>query len=160
MKKIPLTQGQEAIVDDWWFDYLMQWKWYAHWSENTNSFYAKRSERKPRKRIVCMHRVVAQTPNGMICDHIHHNTLDNRENELRNVTPLQSQMNRGGLKNSKIGIKGVFAYGKNGRYRTQLTFKGRIVLDKTFSTIEEAVKAHAEAEKKYHGKFVYQEEVS
>jgi hypothetical protein len=29
MKLIPLTQEQFAQVDNWWYDYLMQWKWYA-----------------------------------------------------------------------------------------------------------------------------------
>lgn len=40
MKKIPLTQGKFALVDDTDFDWLMRWKWQAKWGRGT--FYAKR----------------------------------------------------------------------------------------------------------------------
>jgi len=152
MKKIPLTHGQEAIVDDWWYDYLMQWRWYAHWSKNTKSYYAIRAEGSRR---IFMHRVVMNTEHGMECDHIYHNTLDNRESELRNVTTTQNQMNKKVQYNNKLGIRGVHVYGDNGRYRAQLQFQGKFVLNKTFKTIEEAVAARRSAEKKFFGEFAF-----
>lgn len=109
MKKIPLTQGQFAIVDDWWYDYLMQWKWYARWNPETHSYYAMRNEGKsPHRTSVMMSRVIMKTPKKMECDHKNHNTLDNREKNLRNVTTSQNQMNRRGApKNNPLGVLGV-----------------------------------------------------
>lgn len=161
MKEIPLTQGQSAIVDDWWYDYLMQWEWCALWSETSGSFYAVRNEMKSGKRIsVRMHRVVAKTPDDMQCDHIYHDTLDNRERKLRNVTQSQSNMNKRNQKNNKTGIVGITVRRIPGTYRATLVLDGRYVLDKTFKTIEKAIVARREAEMKYFGEFAYHEEVS
>ena len=151
MKKIPLSQGQEAIVDDWWFDYLMQWKWWAWWNRDTHSFYAV--GKMGGSKNIYMHRVVAQTHDGMICDHIHHNTLDNREEELRNVTHSQSLMNTKIYSNNKLGTRGV-RHRKNG-YQAVLNIKGKQVLCKTFRTFEEAKNAYDDASKKYFGEFAY-----
>lgn len=105
-----------------------------------------------------MHRVVAKTPEGMHCDHIHHNTLDNRESELRNVTISQSQINRRVMKTNKLGIKGVIERA-NKTYRATLHFEGKIVFDQTYKTIEEAINARAVAEKEFFGHFNYQHDV-
>lgn len=153
MKKIPLTQGQEAIVDDHWYEYLMQWKWQAWWSRHTQSYYAQRTEYKPIKRLVRMARVVALTPDGMECDHIHHLTLDNRESELRNVTHSQNQMNKRPRIKNTLGVTGICIRSDSGKYVTQLYFEGKRVLYKTFHTLEEAVQARREAEKKFFGEY-------
>lgn len=155
MKTIRLTQEQVAIVDDgYWFEYLNQWKWFAKWNKTTQSFYAMRNEGKwPHQKTILMHRVVAQTPDGMWCDHIHHNTLDNREKELRNVTVSQSNMNIRVRKDSPTGIVGVYRRKNRSGYIARLNFEGKYVLDKLFPTIEEAISARKEAEKKYFGEF-------
>ena len=151
MKLISLSQNQFAIVDVfYWYDYLVQWKWSARWNKSTNSFYAVRVEGK---KNIFMHRVVAKTPDGMYCDHIHHNTLDNRESELRNVTPSQSAMNRRKRRDNKLRIQGVCQPSGTKTYRAQLWFQGKRVLNKTFKTVEEAKKAYEQAVKKYHREF-------
>lgn len=33
MREIPLTQGKVALVDDWWYDRLIQHSWYAQEGE-------------------------------------------------------------------------------------------------------------------------------
>jgi len=94
MKEIELTQGQVAIVDDEDFEYLSQWKWRASWHENNKSFYAARADRSTGKyKTIYMHRLIMQTESGLECDHIFHNTLDNRKSVLRNVTRSENQRN-------------------------------------------------------------------
>lgn len=151
-KQIPLTQNQFAIVDDHWFEYLNQWKWGARWSENTQSYYA---ERREGKNSIQMARVIAKTPDWMICDHKNHDTLDNQENNLRNVTYSQNNMNKGVQKNNTLGLAGVQKRSDSGRYRARLRIGGESLLNKTFNTLEEAAQARKEAEEKYFGEFAY-----
>jgi hypothetical protein len=75
MKKIPLTQGKFAIVDDEDFEYLNRWKWYF-----APVGYATRGDGHGRgnRTVVYMHRVVNKTTGGLVTDHINRNKLDNR----------------------------------------------------------------------------------
>lgn len=155
MKEIPLTQNQVAIVNDHWYEYLNQWKWRALWNVDTKSFYAYREEWNPEtktRKAVYMHRVVARTPAGMICDHIHHNTLDNREEELRNLTPAQSNMNMRLRKDNRLGIRGV-RQTECGTYTARLTIGRKTLLCKNFEKLEDAIQARKDAETKYFGTF-------
>lgn len=60
MKKIPLTQGKFALVDDKDYGDLMQFNWYAKRSyAGSKTFYACRNERtKGNHRILRMHVVI------------------------------------------------------------------------------------------------------
>lgn len=73
MKEIKLTMGKVALVDDSDYDWLSQWKWFAH--KDNRTFYAGRSTVMPdgRKKQVWMHRVIMETAEGMETDHIDHN---------------------------------------------------------------------------------------
>ena len=93
-----------------------------------------------------------RTPRGMECDHIHHNTLDNRKSELRNCTRSQNQRNQKVKANSKTGFKGVTRHYKSG-YQVRVTVNRKSVYCKTFPSLEEAVTAYEKADKKYHGEF-------
>ena len=75
MKKIKLTQGKYAIVDDEDFAYLNQWRWYYH-----NNYAVHTNKNKSR---IYMHRFILNTPKKMFSDHINGNGLDNRRSNLR-----------------------------------------------------------------------------
>jgi hypothetical protein len=60
MKRIALTKGKEALVDDQDYEYLMQWKWKA--SHNRNTFYANACTSRTYpggRQYFSMHRLVA-----------------------------------------------------------------------------------------------------
>ena len=59
MKKIELTQGQVALVDDCDYEYLSQWKWYAAWMKG--GFRAKRNSPtvNGKRKNILMHTIVA-----------------------------------------------------------------------------------------------------
>ena len=100
MKRIPLTQGQFAIVDDEDFEGLRQCKWFASWNRGTRSFYAMRKITLPngKRTSEYMHRRILGLAYGdkRQADHIDHQTLDNRRSNVRIVTPSENQHNRRG----------------------------------------------------------------
>lgn len=151
-KQIPLTQGQFATVDDWNYDRLMQWKWYAVWSPLTCSFYAVRTGKRPFRKQVHMSREIMHTPNGLVCDHIDHDTLNYSEENLRNVTYSQNAMNRRASRNNKSYEKNICVHGIG--YQVQVKKSGLKTYRKYFKTLADAIAARDEALKKFHGEFV------
>ena len=74
MKRIPLTKGKEALVDDQDYEYLLQWKWNAVEYEKT--FYAISNNWE--SSAYRMHRIVAERmgfPSHLMIDHINRNGL-------------------------------------------------------------------------------------
>jgi hypothetical protein len=78
-RSIPLTKGKAALVDDDQFAGLSQYRWrYA------SSGYAVRTVRaNGRRRHIFMHRQIMAAQPGQLVDHIDHDRLDNRRENLR-----------------------------------------------------------------------------
>lgn len=84
-KLIPLGNGQFTIVDEADYNRLSRYKWYA--KKSFHRWYACRKVIINGKVIFLrMHRIIAETPVGMVCHHINGNTFDNRRANLLNMT--------------------------------------------------------------------------
>ena len=88
MKKIPLTQGQFALVDDEDFEWLDQFKWQASWALGILSYVVRRSvyvDDTKRRKTTYMSRTILGLDFGdkLVVDHKNHNTLDNQRHNLR-----------------------------------------------------------------------------
>lgn len=154
MREIQLTQGQVTIVDDWNYEWLNQWKWCAQWYNGSRSFYAVRSVRvkgKPSLRIN-VHRLIAHTPDGVLCDHINHDTLLNTEENLRNVTHSQNNMNKR-VRNNTTGEKGI--HKNHNGFEVRVKKDKKVVFDKYYQTLEDAIMARDEAYKTFHGDYCF-----
>jgi len=151
MKKIPLTQGQFALVDDEDFERVNQFKWQARLEKRTKSFYAVMVTARPNRTTIQMSRFIMQTPDDLICDHISHDTLDNQKSNLRNCTPSQNRMNQKS-KSTKPGMKCIYPT-RYGRYQVKIWSNYKIVFRKNFNTLEEAISARDEELRKHHGEF-------
>lgn len=133
MKKIELTQGKHAIVDDEWYEFLNQYKWCYY----SGGYAARQVQKNYKKKTIYMHRQIANTPPGMDTDHINGDKLDNRSENLR-VVDHQTNL-RGFLKLDKrnvSGYRGVSAY--KGKWRAR---RGRGGYLGVYATIEEAARA-------------------
>ncbi len=120
MKQIPLTQGKVTLVDDDIYEFLNQWKWYAHWTGA--SFYARRDVWNAGKRFrVYMHRLVAKAPKGTKVDH-KNNTLNNTRENLRICTQSQNNCNKGLTARNRSGYKGVHWEAATKKYRASVSF--------------------------------------
>ena len=158
MKKIKLTKGQFAKVDDEDFDKLNIYKWQAVFDKTTNSFYARGAKYLDGKQIhFSMHRVILGLKNGdgLKGDHINHDTLDNRKINLRIVNNNQSAMNKNLRKDSSTGYKGVYMIKENllKKYRAKIRVDGKQIHLGCYETPEEAHDAYKKASVKYHGIF-------
>lgn len=149
MRKIPLTQGKEALVDDDLFETLSEYKWYAT-SEKHNNTYARS------KRVGFMHHFV--WGKKTLLDHINGNGLDNRRENLRGCTHIQNMYNRAPIKNRGSSFKGV-SYEKlpnlTKPWRARITVNGKIINLGVFYTELEAAKAYNEAAVIYFKDFAY-----
>lgn len=150
MKKIKLTQGKFAIVDDDMFEYINQWKWWY------NAGYAVRVKylgggRKHAKYIrIHMHRLINNTPKDVSTDHINRNKLDNRKSNLRNVDNQKNHFNRGLQKNNTSGVKGVVWDKESNKWLAQIQLDYRNHTLGRYSLINDAIIARQEAERIYH----------
>lgn len=116
MKEITLTRGQVAIVDDADYHWLNQYEWQAIRGAN-GCHYAKRGmaiSREGRLITLPMHRVIMGLDpfHKKQVDHINHNGLDNRRNNLRLCTQTQNTQhqrinpNRGSSKYRGVCLNG------------------------------------------------------
>ena len=94
MKKIPLTQGKFALIDDKDFELVSKYKWCA--CKIYNTFYAVTSVSKPDNRIakIYMHRLILNPPAGFGVDHRDINGLNNRRYNLRPCNRTQNAQNQ------------------------------------------------------------------
>ncbi len=102
MKKIKLSQGKYALVDDSDYYRLNIHRWYFHKKPSDKTGYALRS--LGNRKVYRMHWAIA----GKGCDHKNRNGIDNRRKNLRKATAIQQCMNRGRPIHKKtLGCKGV-----------------------------------------------------
>lgn len=157
MKTIPLTKGQVAKVDDADFEKFADFKWCASWSKSANGFYAVRAKpRKPgeKRGTLQLHREIMGNPSGFTVDHIDHDTLNCRRDNLRVCTHAENQRNRRGpSKNSKSRIRGVSWDRSRSMWRACLRINGKQVQIGRFSDIGLATAAYETANRLHYGEY-------
>lgn len=154
MKKIPLTKGKFAIVDDEDFEHLNQFKWYASKSVSGN-FYAVRGAVVDGK--LCgflLHRAILSPPTGFEIDHKNRDGLDNRKSNLRIATRQQNMCNK--PSQGVIKFKGVsITHAKYGNFRVQIRINGVKTYLGSYKTPEEAALVYDLKAREVHGEFAY-----
>lgn len=163
VRKIPLTQGKFAIVDEDDFEEVSKYKWY--YMKNAGYACANTFIGGKRKTLL-MHRLINKTPYRMQTDHISGDKLDNRKSNLRGCNATENSMNKEKYSNNTSGMKGVCLIIKmGGKYKywfSQITCNGDRAA-KTFPFTEqgklEATIWYNEQALKHFGEFAKLNEV-
>lgn len=95
-----------------------------------------------KQQYVRLHRIVMECPEGMYVDHINHNPLDNRKENLRVVTAAENNQNYQGAKlnNLSSGVRGVTWSRTFKQWVARVNRNGKVVYQKHFNDLEEARK--------------------
>lgn len=96
-------------------------------------------------------------PKSKMIDHVNHDGLDNRRENIRACTPSQNQMNRRSGKNNTSGTTGVWWRSNRKRWMAELNLDGKRVFSKSFKSKDEAIKARELAKKEYFKDFAIEE---
>jgi hypothetical protein len=153
MKRILLTRGYEALVDDGDYPSLNEYPW--HVMDSRGKQYAARASyaNLPDGETIYMHREIVRVPVGLFIDHINGNGLDNRKANLRICTHRQNCANRKPYKNCSSRFKGVCWVKKLSKWMARIKVDGESIYLGVFSSEIEAAEAYNEAALKYFGEF-------
>lgn len=99
-----------------------------------------------KKKTHLLHRYIMEPPKGLVVDHINHDTLDNRKNNLRILTTAENNQNK-----SATHIPGVHPYFYDtSRWIAYCRANGKTNNLGIFDTKEQAEKAVITFKKKHH----------
>ena len=104
------------------------------------------------KLSIRLNRFIMDCTDDMVVDHINHNKLDNRRENLRICTSQQNNINMPIRSNNTSGIKGVSWREDRQKWIARITINGKR-LSKHCDTKEEAIRIRRQWEEEYFGEY-------
>lgn len=150
---IQLTKGYVTIIDEIDSD-LAALKWYAT-TINNGYPYAMRVTKQRLHRVILSRMLGRELLPTEFVDHINHDTLDNRRENLRLATIHQNMQNRGMSTNNTSGYKGVISCA-DGTFRPVISNdKSKRTFGHRYATPEEAYVIYCQFAREQYGEFAY-----
>jgi len=152
---ITLTRGQEATINTDDLERVLQVRWYAEYVPSNDCYYARgRYQGKP----IFMHRYILgdTMPDGDVqVDHINHNTLDNRRENLRWVTASEN-CNHRRYKRGETGLLHIHVINNKGYRHYYVTMmRNGVRKSKSYPYTPEGLQAAQDLVKKWEEDFSY-----
>ena len=153
MKRIELTRGKFAIVDDKDYEIHGHLRWHAQ-RDKCNFYAARGIETKNGPRNLRLHRIIAGAKPGQIVDHVNRNSLDNRRINLRICSHAENGRNRTGPQsNSTSGYRGITWNKQVKKWMARIGFNNSRIYLGIFKSLDDAALAYRKANRKYFGKY-------
>lgn len=148
MKKIKLTQGKVALVDNEDFEEISKYKWYFDHGYARTSIGGRKN-----KKNIYLHRMIMKCPEDRLIDHKNRNTLDCRRSNMRICNKSKNAVNSFLRKDNTSGFKGITWHERENKWKARVTVNQKRINLGTFITKEEAALAYNQAAQKYFGEF-------
>lgn len=152
MKKIELSNGSFALVDDEDYPHLARYRWTC--AQKGKLCYAIRGTRnraEGTQRGVKMHREIMKAPPGIDVDHKDHNGLNNQKSNLRLATRSQNCANSRLYVTNTSGLRGVVL--RAGKWMANIKHRGKTIHIGTFDTPAKAAEAYVRKKRELVGPF-------
>lgn len=132
----------KALIDLDDVEKCKKYNWCLKYDKTLKNFYLHNSKG------LTLHRFITDCPKNKVIDHLNHNTLDNRKENLRICTDLENLQNK---KSNTSGHVGVSYYKRDNTWEAFITIKGHKNFLGRYKDINDAIKARKQAEKEYFG---------
>jgi HNH endonuclease len=124
-------------IDEQDAERVLTFEWYI--SKSKKRLSVRRGDGK--KHIWLSRFIMGNPPSNVEVDHINGNTLDNRRLNLRLATRSQNCANKGPSKHTS-SFKGVSWKQRNGKWCSQIKYRGKVIHIGLYDTEEAAAKAY------------------
>lgn len=148
------VQGEEFLFDSKDYDLIKDY----YWRVNDGGYIT--TVTWSRGFALRLSRLIMHCPKGKYVDHINHDKMDNRKENLRIVTPQQNAMNQSLKSNNKSGVQGVCYDKSRDKWMATITYKYKTINLGRFDDFNDAVSIRKDAEEKYFGKYSYDNSVN
>jgi hypothetical protein len=115
--------------------------------------YPSGKRRQRRQTTLFLHRLLMNPPKGMVIDHINHNGLDNRKENLRICTNAENVRNSRNSQNNTSGYKGVCWDKSNKKWKARIGKDYKQIHIGCFDILEEAARAYDAKAKELFGEY-------
>lgn len=161
MKRIELTQGQVAFIDEEDYDLISRIKWYANKSKRKQHVYGFRAVAtcncpfSTKFHTIYMHRLVMHCPESKEVDHRDHNTLNNQKLNLRICTHAENQANARSNRLTSSCYKGVSWRMRSKKWVAAIQVNKKVKHLGYFTNEQDAARCYDNAAAKCFGEFAH-----
>jgi hypothetical protein len=147
IRYIPLTRGLFAIVDAADYEWLSGFRWHATSGRRPYACLARKDK------VIYMHRLIMNPPEGKFVDHVDGNSLNYRRSNLRICTKAQNAWNRPAVGGTSR-FKGVHR-DPSGKWKAGIRVGGQQTFIGLFDDEIEAARAYDRMARERFGEFAY-----